>query len=164
MWPDRPSAPVRLEKVKRPGGIFWYDLAEVREDEHGHWLAGDTASAWGAPHDGGVLPCPVIVLVDRRLEIDVCRRPEPHGSTWRYVDLELDVVWHDDRQLLEIEDEDEYDEACAAGHMDVADAMLARDATALAAIELGAYRAPWIHQGWDLLRGVAESGDAGPAS
>jgi hypothetical protein len=53
----------RLSEIKRPGGIFWFDLEQVRQDRDGMWLRGPTGSRWGAPHDSGTLPVPVVVLL-----------------------------------------------------------------------------------------------------
>ena len=54
---------VRLEKIKRPGGVFWYDLQPLGQDSDGTWLHGPAGSPWGAPHDRGALSVPVVVLL-----------------------------------------------------------------------------------------------------
>src|SRR5688572_15905936 len=109
---------MRLIKVKRPGGVYWFDLDVVLVDDNGTWLHGPIGSRWVAPHDSGTLPVAVLVLLapdrpwaawwvddpaDRRLEIDVCLPPEPLGQAWRYVDLELDPVRHEQDGRVEIE-------------------------------------------------------------
>ena len=119
---------VRLCKIKRPEGIFWFDLQQVVQDSDGTWLTGSVGSPWGAPHDCGTLSVPVLVLLapgrpwvarwvgdpaDRRLEIDVCLPPERTEAGWRYINLELDPVLHERDARVEIEDWDEYDRRAA---------------------------------------------------
>ncbi|MGC4893022.1 DUF402 domain-containing protein [Micromonospora sp. DT31] len=166
MGEGRNSRSVRLTKVKRPGGIFWYDLEPVRQDADGAWLRGLPGSPWGGPHDSGTLPVPVVVLLatgrpwvawwvgdpaDRRLEIDVCLPPEQTGAGWRYVDLELDPVLHERDSRVEIEDWDEYEQACRDGWMGADDAGLARSTAEDRAEALRRRDEPWQARGWQLL-------------
>lgn len=74
---------------------------------------------------------------------------------WRYVDLELDPVLHEPAGRVEIEDWDEYEEACAHGWMNRADAELARATAERCAEVLRDRTEPWLARGWALLRGVA---------
>ncbi|MET7835703.1 DUF402 domain-containing protein [Micromonospora sediminicola] len=164
---DRMAAgTVRLFKIKRPGGVFWFDLRCVGQDRDGTWLRGPVGSAWGAPHDRGNLSVPVVVLLatgrpwaawwvgdpaDRRLEIDVCRPPEVTEGGWRYVDLELDPVRHEVDGRVEIEDWDEYDDACRDGWMNPDDAELARATAQHCADLLRQGTEPWLRCGWQLL-------------
>jgi hypothetical protein len=164
-------AVVRLIKIKRPGGRFWFDLEPVLEDDHGTWLYGRPGARWAAPQDGGTLSMAGVVLLaagrpwvawwvddpaDRRLEIDVCLPPEPVDRGWRYVDLELDPVRHEPGGRVEIEDWDEYDEALREGWMSAADGRLARStAEALAAV-LRSGDQPWLDRGWHLLAAGGE--------
>lgn len=160
------STPVRLDKIKRPGGVYWFELELVLQDEDGTWLRGPVGSPWAAPHDRGTLPVPVVVLLaagrpwaawwvgdpaDRRLEIDVCLPPEQTGAGWRYVDLELDPVLHVRDSRVEIEDWDEYDEACREGWMSGDDAELARSTAEDRAGALRRGDEPWQARGWQLL-------------
>lgn len=157
---------VLLEKVKRPGGVFWYELEPVRRDDHGTWLHGRPGAAWGAPHGAGRLPVPVVVLLrtgqpwvawwvgdpqDRRLEIDVCLSPKPTTRGWRYVDLELDPVLHLSDERVEIEDWDEYAASRRAGHMSDDDAEVARATAEELAATLRIRGQEWLTLGWDLL-------------
>ncbi|MGK5678306.1 DUF402 domain-containing protein [Actinoplanes sp. URMC 104] len=157
---------VRLHKVKRPGGVFWFDLQHVAEDADGTWLRGPVGSPWSAPHDSGVLPVPVVVLLtpgrpwaawwvgdpaDRRLEIDVCLPPVPVPDGWQYVDLELDPVLHERDGRVEIEDEDEYEQACRDNWMTPADAELARLTADACAELLRRGSEPWLRRGWQIL-------------
>ncbi|GGN94613.1 hypothetical protein GCM10010112_84150 [Actinoplanes lobatus] len=157
---------VRLSKIKRPGGVYWFDLRHVAEDEDGTWLFGPVGSAWEAPHDRGALPVPVMVLLrsdrpwaawwvddpaDRRLEIDVCLPPEATSTGWRYVDLELDPVWHASDGRVEIEDRDEYEESRDAGWMSADDAELARVTAEECAEVLRTGAQPWLSRGWRML-------------
>lgn len=157
---------VRVAKVKRPGGVFWFDLQPVVDDSDGVWLRGPVGSPWGAPHDCGTLPVPVVVLLasgrpwvawwvgdpaDRRLEIDVCLPPERTAAGWRYVDLELDPVLHERDSRVEIEDWDEYGTACRNGWMSVDDARLAYGAARDRAEALRRRDEPWQKRGWHML-------------
>jgi hypothetical protein len=92
---------------------------------------------------------------DQRLEIDVCLPPQVDDAGWRDVDLELDPVLHERDRRVEVEDWDEYDEACRDGWMCTDDAALAR-ATAQRCAELLQRRTePWIRRGWQMLRRLA---------
>ncbi|WP_346534616.1 DUF402 domain-containing protein [Micromonospora sp. DPT] len=160
------SGSVRLCKIKRPGGVFWFDLQQILQDHDGTWLRGPVGSPWGAPHDTGNLSVPVVVLLaagrpwvawwvgdpaDRRLEIDVCLPPERTEAGWRYVDLELDPVLHERDARLEIEDWDEYEESCRNGWMSADDAELARSTAEDRAAALGRRDEPWQERGWQML-------------
>jgi hypothetical protein len=160
------SPTVRLHKVKRPAGVFWFDLRPVDRDHHGTWLAAPVGSPWGAPHASGTSVMPVVVLLapgrpwatwwvgdpaGRRLEFDVCLPPEPVDAGWRYVDLELDPVLHVDDGRVEIEDWDEFGEACREGWMPPADAELARTTAERCAEMLRGRGEPWLTRGWAML-------------
>jgi hypothetical protein len=153
---------VRLDKVKRPGGTFSFELSAAGADRHGTWLFGPTDALWTSPHDQGVLPFDVLVLLapdrpwvtwwvddpaDRRVEIDVCRPPEPTDQGWRYVDLELDPIRHEDGRV-EIEDEDELAEAREQGWMSADDAELAVQVAEQTAQALRDRIEPWGAEGW----------------
>jgi hypothetical protein len=153
---------VRLDKVKRPGGTFSYELSAAGDDGHGTWLLGRTGSPWTSPHDQGVLPFDVLVLLargrpwvtwwvddpaDRRVEIDVCLPPRRTDRGWSYVDLELDPVRHEDGRV-EIEDEDELAEAREQGWMSADDAELARQVAEQTAQALRGRIEPWGDEGW----------------
>ncbi len=157
------GASVRLHKIKRPGGLFWFDLELLLRDGDGTWLRGPAGSPWGAPHDSGALAVPVVVLLaagrpwvawwvgdpaDRRLEIDVCLPPEETEVGWRYIDLELDAVLHERDHRVEIEDWDEYEQACRAGWMSGDDAELAVSTAEDRAGALRRRDEPWQARGW----------------
>ncbi len=157
---------VRLDKIKRPGGVFWYDFQQVGQDIDGTWLRGPAGSSWGAPHDCGTLSVPVVVLLavnrpwvawwvddpaDQRLEIDVCLPPDATDAGWRYVDLELDPVLHRPGGRVEIEDWDEYEEARRKGWMNAEDAQLARTTAERCADVLRQGAEPWLGRGWQML-------------
>jgi hypothetical protein len=156
----------RLFKIKRPGGLFWFDLEPILQDGDGTWLRGPVGASWGAPHEIGTLSVPVVVLLtvgrpwvawwvgdphDRRLEIDVCLPPERTEGGWRYIDLELDVVLHERDSRVRIEDRDEYEQACRDGWMSVDDAELALSTAADRALALRSWDEPWQERGWQLL-------------
>jgi hypothetical protein len=170
---------VRLVKIKRPGGVFWYDLEAVLVDDEGTWLHGPIRSRWGSPHDGGTLPVAIVVLLaldrpwvawwvddptDRRLEIDVCLPPEPFGSGWRYVDLELDPVRHEQDGRIEIEDWDEYEESLREGWMSPDDGRLAWSTAEDLAGLLRDRGMPGLERGWELLAAAARRTSEAPGS
>ena len=151
-----------LHKIKRPGGVHAYEFASDEEDAFGHWLHLPRGAGWTAPHDRGVLPFDVLVLLtpgaplvawwcddptDRRIEVDVCMPPREMDSGWSFVDLELDVVLHADSSLV-VEDEDEFVDACLAGYIREDDAALARAACADAVAMLANRREPFDQRGW----------------
>jgi predicted RNA-binding protein associated with RNAse of E/G family len=88
---------------------------------------------------------------DRRLEIDVCLPPEGTDAGWRYVDLELDPVLHERDSRVEIEDWDEYEQACRNGWMSAEDAALARFTAEDRAGALRRRDEPWQERGWQML-------------
>jgi len=160
------SRTARLCKIKRPGGVFWYDLEQFLQDSDGTWLRGQVGSRWGAPHDSGAFSVPVVVLIapgrpwvawwvddpaDRRLEIDACLPPRRTHAGWRYVDLELDPVLHERDSRVEIEDWDEYEQACRDGWMSPDDARLARFTAENLAGALRRRDEVWQQRGWQLL-------------
>ncbi|MGC4878786.1 DUF402 domain-containing protein [Micromonospora sp. DT43] len=163
-------ASVRLSKVKRPGGVLWFDLQRLAQDDAGTWLRGPVGSPWGTPSDSGRLPVPTVVLLaadrpwvawwvedpaDRRLEIDVCLPPETVEAGWRYVDLELDPVRHEADGRVEIEDWDEFEQARRNGWMTSDDATLAQTTAERCAEVLRQGTEPWLGRGWDMLRQTA---------
>jgi hypothetical protein len=157
---------VRLHKVKRPGGVYWFGFEQVAHDADGTWLRAPIGSPWHAPHEDGTSTVPVVVLLatgrpwaawwvgdpaGRRLEIDVCLPPSTTEDGWRYVDLELDPVWHENDGRVEIEDEDEYEESWRGGFMSADDAKLARVVAEGCAQLLRRDTEPWLRRGWGLL-------------
>jgi hypothetical protein len=162
---------VRLDKVKRPGGTFTFELAAAGDDAHGTWLLGPAGAPWTSPDGQGVLPFDVLVLLapgrpwvtwwvddpaDRRVEIDVCLPPEPTDRGWRYVDLELDPIRHEDG-TVEVEDHDELAVARAQGWMSAADAELALQTADETERALRDRLEPWGDEGWRRL-GAAQAG------
>ncbi len=136
---------MKLYKIKRPGGVFSFDVEAIAEDPAGVWLHLPLGSPCEAPHDAGALPFDVLVLLnpdrcwvawwvgdpaDRRLEIDVCLPPERVEDGWSFVDLELDPIRHEGG-IIEIEDRDEFETACRDGWIAAPDAEMAQ-ATAIA--------------------------------
>lgn len=91
-------------------------------------------------------------FADQRLEIDVCVPPEVTEAGWQYVDLELDPVLHEPDGRVEIEDWDEYEDACRNGWMNSDDAKLARTTAQRCAELLRQGTEPWLRRGWQVLR------------
>lgn len=167
---------VRLEKVKRPGGVSRFDVRLLAEDGDGTWLWAPAGSSWAMAHDSGTLPVAVVALLargrpwvawwvddplDRRVEIDVCLPPERTDTGWRYVDLELDPVRHELDQRVEIEDWDEFEESVREGWMTADDATLARSTAEELAEALRRHDAPWHDQGWRRLASLTRPGSTG---
>jgi hypothetical protein len=46
---------VKLLKVKRPAGVFAYEMQQLASDGFGEWLYAPTGSSWRAPRDAGML-------------------------------------------------------------------------------------------------------------
>ncbi|MGC4790733.1 DUF402 domain-containing protein [Micromonospora sp. DT178] len=88
---------------------------------------------------------------DRRLEIDVCLPSEGSEAGWQYVDLELDPVLHERDSRVEIEDWDEYEQACRNGWMSTDDAKLAHSTAEDRARALRRRDEPWQERGCQLL-------------
>src|SRR5207302_8747100 len=97
----------RLDKIKRPAGVFAFDMRVAITDEVGTWLYYPIGSTWRAPHDTGTMPFDALLLVtagepfvswwvddpdDPRVEIDICIPPTETDAGWSFVDLELDPV------------------------------------------------------------------------
>ena len=153
---------LRLHKIKRPVGIFSFEVEALGEDEFGIWLRVPRGSIWRAPHDFGRLQFNCLMLlkparpwvawwvddpVDRRLEIDICLPPEREEYGWSYVDLELDLFLHADG-TVEIADRDEFDLACRNRWMSVEDERLALETTSVVEKALRSREAPLGDDGW----------------
>ncbi len=157
---------VKLRKVKRPGGVYDFEVDEVGDDEHGVWLHGAPGARWTAPHDAGTLDFAVLVLVapdrpfvawwvddphDRRIEIDVCCAPSRVVDGWEFVDLELDPTRHESGVVV-VHDRDEFEVAVRDGWMSPADATLAERTARECEAALVTGRAPFGDEGWQRLR------------
>jgi hypothetical protein len=170
---DLEPVPARLVKIKRPPGTLWFDLEVVAEDGDGTWLLGRPGAAWGTARDQQVLTVRFAMLLqagrpwaawwvaddaDPRIEIDVCLPVERTATGWRFVDLELDPVRHENDGRVEIDDEDEYEEALRKGWMSARDGELARATADSLAQVLRDDREAWISRGWRLLGCVDRGG------
>jgi hypothetical protein len=145
-----------IRKRKRPSGDGLWGAYEVARDEHGVWLYTPEGSRYrGTARDGSVGHCfagqpdapglHVVHLVPsgaawwfglwkewdgvRHLSIDVCSPATPIGDEWAYVDLELDLYKSSDG-TVGVYDEDEFDEAVAAGLIDDAERRACLDVAA----------------------------------
>ena len=163
---------MKLHKIKRPGGIFSFDVEPLAHDEFGVWLHAPVGSAWEAPHDAGVLAFDVVLLLspvrywvawwvddpaDRRLEIDVCLRPQRVHGGWSYVDLELDPVRHESG-IVEIEDRDEFDLARQSGWIAARDAEVAEATAITMQAALREREEPLGDEGWRRLDALRRRG------
>jgi len=90
---------------------------------------------------------------DRRLEIDVCLPPQQESDGWSYIDLELDPVRHESGEI-EIEDRDEFDDACRNGWISADDARIASDTAAAMELALIERTEPFGEEGWRRLNSL----------
>lgn len=154
---------VRLDKVKRPGGVFAFDMTLIAEDAGGVWLYYPTGSSWRAPHDTGTMPFDALIHLateqpfvtwwvddpsDRRIEIDVCLPPTPTDAGWSFVDLELDPVRHEHTGIIVVEDRDEFEDACGNGWISPEEAVVATSTAARMEEALSHRLEPWGDAGW----------------
>jgi hypothetical protein len=162
---------VKLWKIKRPAGRFNFEVQPLIEDSYGVWLYARRGSGWEAPHASGELPFDALALVslercwvawwvddpqDRRLEIDVCLAPKSEIDGWSFVDLELDVVRHENG-TVEILDRDEFDTACQEGWISPTDAQNANTVTDTVVKKVRRGEEPLGEEGWRRLDGLRNS-------
>jgi len=162
---------LQLHKVKRPGGVFSFDVEEVAADEHGTWLFAPRGSSWVAPHDRGVVPVHALALngaarhwvvwwvddpADRRVEVDICLPPSRTADGWMFVDLELDPVRHASG-VVTGEDRDEFEVACHTGWIAPADARAAERVAETMAAALTSREPPFGDEGWVRLDGLVRA-------
>jgi predicted RNA-binding protein associated with RNAse of E/G family len=88
---------------------------------------------------------------DRRVVIDICVPPIEQGDGWSYLDLELDVVRHQDG-TVEVEDRDEFQTACADGWITPEEAVMALDTSTHMERVLATADEPFGEVGWRRLR------------
>jgi hypothetical protein len=153
---------ITVRKIKRPGGLFTFEMLAIDEDDDGAWVFGPVGSCWTRPEESGTLSFPVLGLfrpgewfvswwIDRpegrRVEADVCLPPERLDDGWSYVDLELDPVRHEPDRV-EVQDHDEFEVACENGWMSPDDAAGALDAAARMERALTDRVEPWGDEGW----------------
>jgi hypothetical protein len=136
---DEPRVFVR--KRKRPSGTGTWGAYVIGDDVHGTWLFSPKGSLFRGEKGGklvGVVEvgqgqrdagCDVLHLVPRgsnwwfaawgnfddTLTVDICLPMTFDGTTWEYVDLEIDLWANPFTGEFGVADEDEFDEACAAG-------------------------------------------------
>lgn len=153
---------MRLDKVKRPAGVFSFRFRFLEQDGYGIWLYAPVGAAWVAPHDRGAMPVDVVALVKpgrsfvtwwvddpagRRVDIDICLPPEKTADGWTYIDLELDVSRREP-DVVVVHDHDEFEAACRNGWITPPDAATAKT-TAVEMQEVLQRRIePWGDEGW----------------
>jgi predicted RNA-binding protein associated with RNAse of E/G family len=86
----------------------------------------------------------------RRISVDICTPPVLVDRRWSYVDLELDPL-SDAPGQVQTEDEDEFEQACAAGLISGGEEIEARQATAEVEATIRAQREPFGQLGWNKL-------------
>jgi hypothetical protein len=70
---------------------------------------------------------------------------------WSFIDLELDPVRHEHTGFVEVQDWDEFDDACARGVISLDEAAIARTTSAEMASVLAESVEPWGDEGWERL-------------
>ena len=166
---------LKLLKVKRPGGVFSFEVQPLARDGFGEWLYAPTGSNWEAPSDAGTLSFDIVVLVrprewavswwidepaDRSVAVDICLPPERTAEGWSFVDLELDPVRHASG-VVEIQDNDEFEEACRNGWIAAEDAEMAVVTATVMAEALRDHVEPWEDVGWQRLDAAKTRGGSG---
>lgn len=166
-----------LRKVKRhPDGLRRWAAYDIGTDDHGTWLFSPKGTIFRGESEGEIGECevgqgsgpegiPVLHLMpvsgwwmaewatysgsNLQNSIDICTPPRIIDGEWTWVDLELDITARDGR--IEVHDEDEFAEACAAGVITREQATRAREATTDTTGWLTNYSEPFGLLGWDRL-------------
>ncbi|MBA2608735.1 MAG: DUF402 domain-containing protein [Actinobacteria bacterium] len=160
-----------IRKIKRPGPISTWAGHVVSDDEFGLWVFSPngtmvhtdndgvaTIKLFGNGHGPGVL---CLLPSDEwwlgcwwtrepgepRLAIDACTPPVLIDGIWTWIDLELDV-FRDSDGVAVIEDEDEFDDAVAAGHIPPDEQREALAITAAMERQLRERVPPFDETGW----------------
>ncbi|HEY2175928.1 MAG TPA: DUF402 domain-containing protein [Mycobacteriales bacterium] len=170
---------VLVHKLKRPEGSGLWRAYVLDDDDHGHWLyapvgclyRGEARGIVGYCHVGAMdLQRPGLATVHlipydrwwiatwaiddeqgrRRISVDICTPPVLVDRRWSYVDLELDPL-SDAPGQVQTEDEDEFEQACAAGLISGGEEIEARQATAEVEATIRAQREPFGQLGWNKL-------------
>jgi hypothetical protein len=159
---------VRVEKWKWSKRIaasgepsMSWDAEVLGEDAFGTWLF----CPRGSRHTKGnqrvvILPCDGVQLLPKDnwwaawwwedehwVSVDICTPPRLHGSTWQYVDLDLDLVLLADGSV-EVVDQEEFDQAVSTGSIprDMADEAAAACQAVRRAMSAG--EEPFRSAGW----------------
>lgn len=168
------SEKVIIRKVKRPEAMIRWPAYVVGKDDHGLWLfspkgticrgqsrsgrsevevgQGNREAGLPVMHlmpDSGWWTASWCRVPKSRISVDVCTPPRLIDGEWTYIDLELDPWAYDGN--VEIDDEDEFDDACEAGLILPDEALEAR---AAATEVVGAMRSnsePFGTLGWSKL-------------
>lgn len=168
---------VLVRKRKRPDGSGLHAAYVFDHDAHGHWLYSPVGCLYRGELGGVVGEChvgepegpglPVLLLIPpggwwiaawarndhrgtRRISVDIAAPAVRSGGEWSFVDLELDLL-SDQPGQVEIEDEDEFADAYAAGVISAAEASAARAATELLERMIRRREEPFGRVGWDKL-------------
>lgn len=172
---DFPTVFVR--KRKRPSGTGTWSAYVIAEDEHGTWLFSPKGSLFRGEKDGEIVGIVQVAQGDRgegrdalhlvprhekwwftawgnfddTLTVDICLPMTFDGTTWEYVDLEIDLWAVPSTGDVGVVDEDEFEEACAAGHIPPTDRQPALAATAELRGLIEAKQAPFNEMGFERL-------------
>ena len=164
---------VLVEKVKRPDGRGLWGAYVTGEDADGRWLFTPQGSTYRGTKDGVAATCtvgdpvppgvPVVHLIPAEgwwfarwqvsphgvstLAIDLCTPSTFDGRRWEYVDLELDLFSSSDG-LVGIFDEDEFDEAVAAGHITADERTVCRETATSLEARLRSHDELFDERGW----------------
>ena len=89
--------------------------------------------------------------------IDISTPPRFNDGEWQYVDLELDPLMHSNGRV-ELEDEDEFEEACRRGLIESDEATSAAEASEWVVRALQSRQEPFGDVGWDRLDAAVDLG------
>ena len=165
---------VIIRKVKRPEGMIRWPAYVAGNDDHGLWLYSPKGTICRGQSGSGTAEVevgqgnreagvPVMHLMpvsgwwtacwrrvpDSRISVDVCTPPQLIDGEWTYIDLELDPWAYDGR--VEIDDEDEFDDACEAGLISPDEALEARAAATEVVRAMRGHFEPFGSLGWSRL-------------
>jgi hypothetical protein len=128
-----------VRKIKRPDATMTFAAHVVHDDEHGLWMFTPRGSLVHNVKDGASFHKPMgqgtepgfLWLMPRdewwyagwwtrpdreQTAVDACTIPTLVDGIWTWTDLELDIC-RDQTGAVWVEDEDEFEDAIAAGHI-----------------------------------------------
>lgn len=167
---------ITIRKIKRPGATSTWQAELLEETEHGLWLFTPPRAPvhnvkdgeeWHSVMGQGTEPGFLWLMPrdqwwfgawwtrpDRdQLAVDACTVPTLIDGVWTWIDLELDVV-RDGNGNVWVEDEDEFADAIAGGHIPPAEQTAARAVTDDIVRQLTGRTDPFGDEGWERYRSI----------
>jgi predicted RNA-binding protein associated with RNAse of E/G family len=93
---------------------------------------------------------------DRRVAIDICLPPDRTPDGWSFVDLELDLVRHEN-EVVEVQDREEFETACRNGWISPEDMKRAQITAAALEAALRSGEEPFCSEGWKRLDSIQQT-------